>query len=71
MSSIYRFQMNSFNAFHFNLSHEDIGINVNVLGELNLVLGRIRSSNFVDAKRRELVCITLGSFLNSASGNGI
>ena len=29
-----------------------------------------RSRNFVDAKRKYMVCITLGFFLNSASGNG-
>ena len=30
-----------------------------------------RSRNFADAKRKEVVCITLGFFPNSASGNGI
>ena len=30
-----------------------------------------RSHNFADAKRKEVVCITLGFFPNSASGNGI
>ena len=30
-----------------------------------------RSRNFADAKRKEVVCTTLGFFLNSASGNGI
>ena len=30
-----------------------------------------RSRNFADAKRKEVVCITLGFFANSASGNGI
>ena len=29
-----------------------------------------RSRNFADAERKELVCITLGFFLNSACGNG-
>ena len=31
----------------------------------------LRSRKFVDAKRKELVCITLLFFLNFASGNGI
>ena len=30
-----------------------------------------RSRNFADAKRKEVVCITLGFFPNPASGNGI
>ena len=30
-----------------------------------------RSRNFADAKRKEVVCTTLGFFPNSASGNGI
>ena len=30
-----------------------------------------RSRNFADAKRKEVACITLGFFPNSASGNGI
>ena len=30
-----------------------------------------RSRNFADAKRKEVVCITLGFFSNSASGNGM
>ena len=41
---------------------------INLLGLCWVIF---RSCNFVDAKRKELVCITLGFFLNSASGNGI
>ena len=44
---------------------------VNPCEFLGLCWVAFRSRNFADAKRKEVVCITLGFFPNSASGNGI